>query len=333
MTADGGSPAPLLSVVVPVYDERESLPELYRRVTAALTDVSFELVVVDDHSTDGSWDLLRELAGTDRRLRPLRLSRNFGHQIAITAGLDAARGDPIVVMDADLQDPPELIPSLVEKWREGYDVVYAVRVERAGESRFKRVTAAAFYRVFRWLAQVDLPKEAGDFRLYSRRAANALRDMPERARFIRGMSSWIGFRQTGIDYHREPRYAGETKYPLRKMARFSADAIFSFSTAPLRLMSTLGFLVVVFCIAYLSYIVYEKIFTNDTIQGFTSVVVLVALLGGVQLFCLGIVGQYIARIFEEAKRRPLYILEQPSEDDPRSLALPSSREAASSTER
>jgi polyisoprenyl-phosphate glycosyltransferase len=307
---------PLLSVVIPVYDEIEVLPELYRRLTEALGDIEVEIVFVDDHSTDGSWERLGELAAHDPRLRLLRLSRNFGHQIAITAGLDVARGDPVVVMDGDLQDPPELIPSLLEKWREGYDVVYAVRIERPGESWFKRVTAAAFYRVFRWLAQVDLPKEAGDFRLYSRRAADALRNMPERARFIRGMSTWIGFRQIGIDYQREPRFAGETKYPFRKMAKFSADAIFSFSTTPLRLMSGFGFLVVVFCIAYLMYILYEKVFTNDTIQGFTSVVVLVALLGGVQLFSLGIVGQYIARIFEEAKRRPLYILEQPIVEHP-----------------
>jgi dolichol-phosphate mannosyltransferase len=322
---------PFLSVVVPVYDEIESLPELYRRLIDAIGDLSFELVAVDDHSTDGSWEALRDLADKDGRVRPLRLSRNFGHQIAITAGIDAARGNAIVVMDADLQDPPELIPKLLEKWHEGYDVVYAVRVERAGESRFKRATAAAFYRIFRWLAQVDLPKEAGDFRLYSRRAADALREMPERARFIRGMSSWIGFRQIGVDYHRDPRFAGETKYPLRKMVKFSADAIFSFSTTPLRLMSALGFVVVVFCIAYLSYIVYEKIFTDDTIQGFTSIVVLVALLGGVQLFCLGIVGQYIARIFEEAKRRPLYILEQPI-DEARSIALAPTRETVPSTE-
>jgi glycosyltransferase involved in cell wall biosynthesis len=299
----------LVSVVVPIFNEREIVPELHRRLTAALAGQNYEVVYVDDRSTDGSLEELTRFADRDARVRVLRFSRNFGHQIAISAGIDAARGDAVVVMDGDLQDPPEAIPELLAQWERGYDVVYGVRVHREGETAFKRLTAILFYKLLRRLTQVDIPEQAGDFRLYSRRAAEALREMPERARFIRGMSSWIGFRQIGVPYRRDPRYAGDTKYPLRKMVRFSLDAIMSFSTAPLRLMSMLGFGVVVLCCAYLAYVLYAKLFTTRTVHGFTSVVVLVALLGGIQLLCLGVVGQYIARIFEEAKRRPLYILD------------------------
>jgi glycosyltransferase involved in cell wall biosynthesis len=307
---NAGLRVPMLSVVVPVFNEREVIPELYRRICSALDGYDFELIVVDDRSTDGSWEILTAIAGNDTRVGLLRFSRNFGHQVAITAGLDAARGDAVVMLDADLQDPPELIPTLVQKWQEGFDVVYGVRTERQGESHFKRVTAAGFYKLLRRLSQIDIPEQAGDFRLYSRRAADVLRNMPERARFIRGMSSWIGFPQMGVPYRRDPRYAGETKYPLRKMARFSLDAIISFSTVPLRVMSTLGLGVVALCGVYLAYVLYAKLFTTETVHGFTSVVVLVALLGGIQLLCLGIVGQYVARIFDEAKRRPLYVLDE-----------------------
>ena len=308
--SNAGLRVPMLSVVVPVFNEREVIPELYRRICSALDGYDFEFIAVDDRSTDGSWEILTAIAGNDPRVGLLRFSRNFGHQVAITAGLDAARGDAVVMLDADLQDPPELIPTLVQKWQEGFDVVYGVRTERQGESHFKRVTAAAFYKLLRRLSQIDIPEQAGDFRLYSRRAADVLRDMPERARFIRGMSSWIGFPQVGVPYRRDPRYAGETKYPLRKMARFSLDAIISFSTVPLRVMSTLGLGVVALCGVYLAYVLYAKLFTTETVHGFTSVVVLVALLGGIQLLCLGIVGQYVARIFDEAKRRPLYVLDE-----------------------
>lgn len=299
-----------LSVVAPVFNECETVAEFHRRVCAALEGQHFELIMVDDRSTDGSWERMKAIQADDRRVRLLRLSRNFGHQIAISAGLDAAHGDAVVTLDADLQDPPELIPALVRKWREGYDVVYGVRSGREGETFFKRATATAFYKLFRRLTQVDIPEQAGDFRLYSRRAADVLRSMPERARFIRGMSSWIGFSQTGVEYRRDPRYAGETKYPFRKMARFSLDAIVSFSTVPLRIMSTLGLVVVVLSGVYLAYVLYAKLFTTRTLPGFTSVVVLIALLGGVQLLCLGILGQYIARIFDEAKRRPLYVVDE-----------------------
>ncbi len=303
--------APKLSVVIPVFNEVETLPELHRRVSETLAPLGdYELVLVDDGSSDGSWERMLDVALGDEHVRLLRLSRNFGHQVAISAGLDHARGDAIVLMDGDLQDPPELIPTLVDKWREGYDVVYAVRADREGETRFKRGTATLFYRVMKRLAQVDIPEQAGDFRLLSRRAAEALRAMPERARFLRGMASWIGFRQVGVPYRRDRRYAGETKYPLRKMVRFAGDAVTSFSTAPLRLVSTLGFVVVLFCVAFLVYTLYLKFFTDKTVQGFTSVIVLVLLLGGIQLLAIGIVGHYVARIFEEAKRRPLYIVDE-----------------------
>lgn len=307
----------MISVTVPIYNEVDTLPELHRRLSAALEPLgAFEIVFVDDRSSDGSWEALVKLSEADARVRLVRLSRNFGHQVAISAGLDAARGDAIVLMDGDLQDPPELIPQLVAKWQEGYDVVYAVRTEREGESAFKRTTAKLFYRLIRRMSSIDIPEQAGDFRLFSRRAADAIRSMPERARFLRGMASWVGFRQTGVPYRREARFAGETKYPLRKMIGFAADAISSFSTTPLRMVSTLGFAVVGFCAAYLVYTLYRHFFTDETVQGWTSVVVIVLLLGGVQLVSLGIVGQYVARIFEEAKGRPLYLVDETVDRSP-----------------
>jgi glycosyltransferase involved in cell wall biosynthesis len=305
----------LVSVVVPVFDESAVLDELHRRVSEALRDLDYELVLVDDGSRDDSWERMRALAAADRRVRLIRLSRNFGHQIAITAGLDAARGESVVVLDADLQDPPELIPDLVARWREGYDVVYAVRAERSGESAFKLVTARAFYRLLQRLAGIEIPADAGDFRLLSRRAADALGAMPERSRYLRGMTSWIGFRQSGVPYRREARFAGETKYPLRKMLRFATDAVLSFSTVPIRLVSSLGLVVVVFCVGYLAYTVYLALFTHQTVQGWASLIVIVLLLGGMQLISLGIIGQYVGRIFEEVKRRPLYLVSETVERD------------------
>ena len=303
--------APLVSVVVPIYNEAETVDQLLERLQAALEPLgSYEIVLVDDCSADESWQRLLVHAAADERLRLLRLTRNFGHQVAITAGLDAARGDAIVTIDGDLQDPPEVIPALVAKWREGYDVVYGVRTEREGETLFKRATAASFYWLLKRVAPIEIPAQAGDFRLLSRRAARALAQMPERARFLRGMSSWIGYRQTGVPYRRDARFAGSTKYPTRKMVRFATDAITSFSSAPLRVVSGIGLFFVVFCAGYLAYTVYVKLFTSDTVQGWTTVVVLVLLLGGVQLVSLGIVGTYIARIFEESKRRPLYLVDE-----------------------
>ncbi len=300
-----------LSVVAPVLNEEGSVQELHRRLTDALAPLgTYEIVVVDDGSTDGTWTILRELAAADPHLRLIRLSRNFGHQVAMTAGLDAARGDAVVLMDGDLQDPPEVIPELVERWRQGFDVVYAVRDARPGETRYKLWTASLFYRLIGRMSPVAIPADAGDFRLLARPAADALRAMPERARFLRGMSSWIGFRQVGVSYQRDARHAGETKYPTRKMVRFAIDAITSFSTTPLRIVGGIGFVLVVFFVGYLAYTIYERFFTDDTVAGWTTVIVLLLLIGGAQLIALGVIGQYIARIYDETKRRPLYVVSE-----------------------
>jgi polyisoprenyl-phosphate glycosyltransferase len=307
-----GPPADaLVSVVVPVYDEVETIPELHERLSAALQPLGrYEIVVVDDGSSDGTWEALQARAATDPHLRLIRLSRNFGHQIALTAGLDAARGDAVVSMDGDLQDPPELIPELVARWREGFDVVYAVRTARAGETRFKLATASLFYWLVNRMSSVRIPEQAGDFRLLSRRAVDTLQSMPERARFVRGMTSWIGFRQVGVPYEREARKQGETKYPLRRMLRFAGDAITSFSTAPIRYVTALGFVAVAFCLVYFAYTLYVRLFTDDAVAGWTSVVVVVLFLGGVQLISLGVIGQYVGRIFDEVKERPLYVVDE-----------------------
>jgi dolichol-phosphate mannosyltransferase len=301
----------VISVVLPIHNEAGTLAELHRRLTSALGGLgSYEIVLVDDGSLDDSWRLMSDLAKTDPHVRLLRLSRNFGHQAALTAGLDAARGEAVIVMDADLQDPPEVIPSLVAKWQEGFDVVYGVRTTREGETRFKLWTAAAFYRTLRWMTHVDIPADAGDFRLLSRRAVDALALMPERARFLRGMTSWVGFRQVAVEYEREARYAGKTNYSRRRMIAFALDAITSFSTAPIRIVTTLGFVLVIFCAGVLGWTVYVKLFTDTAVAGWTSLLAVVLLLGGMQFVALGIIGQYVARIFEEAKQRPLYLVSE-----------------------
>jgi polyisoprenyl-phosphate glycosyltransferase len=300
-------PLRLLSVVAPVYNEEATIEEFYARVCAALNGLRFELVLVDDGSTDGSEIELRKLASNDPRVRLVQLSRNFGHQTALTAGLDHARGDAVVMLDADLQDPPELIPRMLDHWRAGCDVIYAVREEREGESRFKLATARWFYALFDRLAQVDLEHNSGDFRLLDRRALDALLSMRERNRFLRGMTVWVGYRQAAVPYKRDPRYAGTTKYTIPKMLRFSFDAISSFSHRPLQLATLLGFLISTLAFIAIPVVVVLRVL-GSYLPGFGSVTIAVLLLGGIQLIAIGLIGEYVGRIYDEVKGRPLYLV-------------------------
>ena len=298
----------LLSVVAPVFNEEDSLVEFHRRVVAALAGIEFELVLVDDGSVDGTPAVLAALA-VEPNVRVITLSRNFGHQAAITAGLDHASGDVVVMLDADLQDPPELIPAMLERWREGSDVVYAVRRLRAGETRTKLATARWFYRLFSKLAQIQLAPNAGDFRLLDRGAVEALGSMRERNRFLRGMTVWIGFTQTAVEYDRDPRHAGETKYTLRKMLRFSLDAISSFSHVPLQAATLLGFLFSLVAFLGIPVALGFRI-AGEFVPGVTTVLLVVLLLGGIQLITVGIIGEYLGRVYDEVKQRPLYIVRE-----------------------
>jgi polyisoprenyl-phosphate glycosyltransferase len=306
------SDAILYSIVIPVYNEAEVLPSLYNRLTRVMEGLvePYEIIFVNDGSRDDSTVLLREFQDKDARVKFLSLSRNFGHQIAITAGLDYSSGQAAVVMDADLQDPPEVIPRLTEQWRKGYDVVFAVRAKRQGEGLFKRATAAIFYRLFRRVTATEIPLDAGDFRLMSRRAVDTLKSIRERNRFIRGLAGWIGFRQTSVTFVRDVRRAGETKYPLKKMMRFALNGFLSFSLVPLQLASYLGFLISSIGFFYIVYAIGLKLFTDQVVLGWTSVMVAVLFLGGVQLISLGIIGEYIGRIYDEVKQRPLYVVDE-----------------------
>lgn len=299
----------LLSVVVPLLDEEDTVERFQRRLVDALGDMPFEVILVDDGSTDGTPALLEDLAAADPRVRVLTLSRNFGHQAAITAGLDHARGDATVMIDGDLQDPPELIPEMIERWREGSDVVYAVRRERAGETRLKLMTARWFYRLFSRVTEVELEPNSGDFRLLDREALEALRSMRERSRFLRGMTVWVGFTQTSIPYERDPRFAGETKYTLRRMLRFSADAISSFSNLPLQLAMLLGFAFSIVAFLAIPVAIGFRI-AGEFVPGITTVLLVVLLLGGIQLITVGIIGEYLGRVYDEVKRRPLYLVSE-----------------------
>jgi len=306
------SDAILYSIVIPVYNEAEVLPSLYDRLTRVMEGLvePYEIIFVNDGSQDDSTPLLRDFQAKDGRVKFLNFSRNFGHQIAITAGLDYSSGQAAVVMDADLQDPPEVIPRLIDQWRKGYDVVFAVRAKRQGEGLFKRATAAIFYRLFRRMTATEIPLDAGDFRLMSRRAVDTLQSIRERNRFIRGLAGWIGFRQTSVTFVRDVRQAGETKYPLKKMLRFALNGLLSFSLVPLQLASYLGFLISSIGFFYIAYAIGLKLFTDRVVLGWTSVMVAVLFLGGVQLISLGIIGEYIGRIYEEVKQRPLYIVDE-----------------------
>jgi polyisoprenyl-phosphate glycosyltransferase len=301
-----------LSVVVPICDEEANLRELYLRVAAVLTelDADWELLLVDDGSSDRSFETMLELRERDRRVRVIRLSRNFGHQAAITAGIERAAGDAVVIMDGDLQHPPEAIVEFVRRWLEGYDVVYGVMTERSGETLLKRWTARVFYRVLGRLSDIDVPAAAGDFRLIDRRAVEAFTSLPERNRYVRGIFSWIGFRQTGVPYSTSARTAGQTKYSLRRMMRLAAHGIFGFSNAPLRLVLGLGIFVSVLSIAYALYAIGTKVAGAEVVRGWSSIVFAVALLGGIQLIVLGVVGEYVGLVYDEVKRRPIYLVSE-----------------------
>ena len=329
------SPA-LLSVVVPCFNEEAVLPETHRRLVAVLEGVSaldFELVYVDDGSRDATLDLLRGLRHADPRVRVLALSRNFGHQIALTAGLAETAGDAVAVIDADLQDPPGLIPQMLERWRRGADVVYGVRSGREGETAFKRWTAKAFYRLIDSIADVSIPLDAGDFRLMDRKVVDAFLAMPERDRFVRGMVAWTGFRQEPISYRRMSRAAGETKYPFTKMLRLAVDSLLSFSLVPLRLATWAGFLAAGIAMSGILYALVVRFFTDVWVSGWTALLIAILFLGGVQLVLIGVLGEYLGRIYAEVKRRPLYLVKerlgfasggQPGVRDPAPVGRPDS---------
>jgi dolichol-phosphate mannosyltransferase len=307
-------PSPL-SVVAPVLNEDETLRTFYERTVAALEGTEFELVLVDDGSSDRSGAILDELAEEDPRVRVVHLSRNFGYQAAVTAGLDHARGEAVVTIDADLQDPPELIEELVQRWRDGADVVYAVRRERAGESRAKLTTARWFSSLFSRLAQLEIPAGAGDFRLLDRRAVEALRKMPERSRFLRGMVVWVGFDQSSVPYDRDPRYAGETRYRWRTLIRISLDALSSFSRVPLQVATIAGFAISFLAFLGIPYVIVNRLL-GFYVEGVSTLLFAILLLGGIQLIFLGIIGEYISRIYDEVKRRPLYVVDERHNVDP-----------------
>jgi polyisoprenyl-phosphate glycosyltransferase len=299
----------LLSVVAPVYDEELLVEQFVARACAASADYDFELVLVNDGSSDGTPELLDRIAAADPRVRVIHLSRNFGHQAALTAGLEHARGDAVVMLDSDLQDPPELIPDMVARWSQGAEVVYAVRGERQGETAFKLATASWFYKLFNKLAQVDLEPNSGDFRLLDRRALDALLAMTERSRFLRGMTVWVGFNQTAISYERDARHAGETKYTMRRMLRFSLDAIASFSHLPLQLATYAGLLSAGVAFVAIPVVIVLRVL-DSYLPGFSSITIAILLLGGIQLIALGVIGEYVGRIYDEVKHRPLYIVRE-----------------------
>ena len=299
----------LLSVVAPALNEEDTLEAFHGRVAASLDQLPFELVIVDDGSSDGTVDLLARLAERDSRVRVVSLSRNFGYQAAVTAGLDHARGDAVVTIDVDLQDPPELIPELVSAWQAGSEVVYAVRETREGETWVKLTTARWFSKLFARVARLELPPGVGDFRLLDRRAVDALRRMPERSRFLRGMSIWVGYTQTSIPYRRSARYAGRTKYRWRTLFRISIDALSSFSSAPLRLATLFGFAVSFVAFLGIPYVIINKLL-GVYVEGVSTLLFVVLMLGGIQLITVGIIGEYISRIYDEVKRRPLYLVRE-----------------------
>ena len=306
----GPAPRPAISVIVPIFNEEAVISEFYRRMTAVFESIAeqWEMVCVNDGSRDASLSMLLALREQDARIKIVDFSRNFGQQLAITAGMDYAQGDAVVIIDADLQDPPELIEDMIAKWREGYEVVYAVRADRRGESRFKMWTASAFYRLLHRITDVEIPVNTGEFRLMDRQVVLAMRRLREQHRFMRGLSSWVGFRQIGIEYQRAERFAGDTKYSLSKMLRLTLDAITSFSYIPLRLSTYFGFFLALLSLLGIIVTMVLRLSGNNAFIGQASTLVAVLFLGGIQLIFLGIIGEYLARIYDDVKARPLYIV-------------------------
>lgn len=299
-----------LSVVVPMYFEEAVAKECHARLSSAVSEFDYEIIYVNDGSTDKTLPILKEIADQNKRVKVISFSRNFGHQAAVTAGVKHASGACIVVIDADLQDPPELIPDMVELWKQGYEVVYAKRKKRKGESFFKRITAKAFYRLLATLTDTDIPTDTGDFRLIDRKVADAFNSMGEHSRFIRGMVAWLGFKQTPIEYVRDERYAGETKYPLRKMLKLAFDGIMSFSVKPIKMVTNLGALTLLFSLGIIVYVLVSKFTGNALSAGWASTMIVITMLSGVQLISLGVVGGYISRIYEESRNRPIYLVSE-----------------------
>ena len=300
-----------LSVIVPMYYEEEVAYEFYNRLKNVVEEIDFnyEIIFINDGSKDNTLMILKGIANEDSNVRIIDFSRNFGHQVAVTAGILNCKGDLAVVIDADLQDPPELIVDMIEEWKKGFDVVYAKRKTRKGESKFKLVTAKYFYKILSNLADIEIPRDTGDFRLIDKKVIESFKEMPERNRFIRGMISWVGFKQTFVEYNRDERFAGETKYPLKKMIKFATDGIISFSSKPLKVMSSLGILTLFVSFIILIYSIVSKLYGN-TSSGWTSIMCVLVFFSGVQLVSLGIIGEYIARIYDESKNRPLYLINE-----------------------
>jgi polyisoprenyl-phosphate glycosyltransferase len=306
---------PVLSIIAPIYNETESLPELYKRVSEVMdqSGETWELILVDDGSQDGSTDQIKELAKKDNKVKPVIFARNFGHQIAVSAGLDYALGDAVVIIDADLQDPPEVILELVAKWKEGYQVVYAIRGEREGESWFKTFSASIFYRLIQKITDVNIPLDTGDFRLMDRKVVDVLNSMHEKHRFLRGMSAWVGFKSIGVTYNRSARFAGETKYPLKKMVMLALNAITGFSYFPLQMATYVGFFAAGISIITIPIVIIMRVAGSQAFFGQATTLLAVLFLGGVQLISLGILGEYLGRVYDEVKGRPLYIVSEAPE--------------------
>jgi len=321
-----------LTIVVPAYNEAAVLDAFHRRLGAVLDQMplSCDVLYVDDGSRDETWTIIERLIATDPRTGGIRLSRNFGKEAALTAGLDHVIADAAVVIDADLQDPPELIPALVEQWRAGYDVVYATRTVREGETRFKRFTAAAFYRSMERLSDTSLPRDTGDFRLLSRRALDALGQLRERQRFMKGLFTWIGYRQTAVRYQREPRQAGQTKWNYWRLTQLAIEGITSFSTAPLRLATWVGLASALLAFVYGVWVLLKSLVHGDSVRGYPTLILVILFLGGVQLLALGVIGEYLGRNYAESKRRPLYFIQ---DQIPHAISIPDRRGTAESTPR